>query len=38
MVSFEYCNEIPKSRRKIITPIVDLADGITKTTQNKIQN
>jgi hypothetical protein len=38
IVSSEYYNEIPKGSREIITPGVDLEDGIMKTTQNSIQN
>jgi hypothetical protein len=38
IVSSKYYSEIPKGNREIITLGVDLEDGITKTTQNSIQN
>jgi hypothetical protein len=38
IVRSEYYNEIPKGSREIITPSVDLEDGIMKTTQNVIRN
>jgi hypothetical protein len=38
IVSLEYYSEIPKGSREIITPGVDLEDGIMKTTQNSIRN
>jgi hypothetical protein len=38
IVSSEYYSESPKGSREIITPGVDLEDGIMKTTQNVIRN
>jgi hypothetical protein len=38
IASLEYYSEIPKGSREIITPGVDLEDGIMKTTKNDIQN
>jgi hypothetical protein len=38
IISSEYYSESFKGNREIITPSVDLEDGITKTTQNAIQN
>ena len=38
IVNSKYYNEIPKGSREIITPSVDLEDGIMKTTQNAIRN
>jgi hypothetical protein len=38
IISSEYYSESPKGRREIITPGVDLEDGIMKTTQNDIRN
>jgi hypothetical protein len=38
IVSSKYYSESSKGSREIITPCVDLKDGIMKTTQNSIQN
>jgi hypothetical protein len=38
IVSSEYHSESSKGSREIITPSVDLEDGIMKTTQNVIRN
>jgi hypothetical protein len=38
IVSSEYYSESTKASREIITPGVDLEDGIMKTTQNVIRN
>ena len=37
-ISLKYYSEISKGIREIITPGVDLEDGIMKTTQNAIRN
>jgi hypothetical protein len=34
----KYYSDIPKGSKEIITPCVDLDDGIMKTTQNAIRN
>ena len=38
IISSQYYSESLKGSREIITPGVDLEDGIMKTTQNAIQN
>jgi len=38
IVSSKYYSEIPKGRREIIKPVVDLEDSIMKTTENVIRN
>jgi hypothetical protein len=38
IASSEYYSECPKGTREIITPGVDLEDGIMKTPQNVIRN
>jgi hypothetical protein len=38
IISSEYYSESPKGSREIITPDVDLENGIMKTTQNVIRN